>query len=363
MAAGARRFWWILGIILLAGSFGFGWFLNNGPLSFTNGPAAAQPSAASDNEPERGIVAIGFVDVEGGVAALHPTQVGRIVSVVSEGKTVTKGDVILQIDDRFAKYKLAEAKAGLAASKQQLKQAQMSETQRQEKIKQQNTAIKVAKQKLNIAKLKLDIANRRFKATLIKQDELDILVEGVQLARSAIEAEQQKLDELKTIDTQSGIERARQDIEAKKAQVLQAELAVDECKLRAHEDGTVLRVLVTAGEVLGKNPRQPAIMFAPKPKGGRMIRAEVLQEFANRVSKGQVVKITDDTRHGTEWQGVVKRVSKWIAPKREKILEPFMLNDVRTLECWIEVSEGKAPMRIGQRVRVRFLDTDPVAKN
>jgi hypothetical protein len=34
------------------------------------------------------------------------------------------------------------------------------------------------------------------------------------------------------------------------------------------------------------------------------------------------------------------------------ILEPFMVNDVRTLECVIDINPGGPPMRIGQRVRV-----------
>ena len=360
---GARRFWWILGILLLVGSFGFGWFLNNAPLlSLNDGPQVGAQSTKT-RETKRGIVALGKVDVEGGVASLYPQQPGRIVSVVAEGKSVNKGDVLLQIDDRFARYKLAEAKAGLEAAKQQLKQAQTLETQRQEKIKQQQTAIKVANQKLHIAKLKLDKAKRQFEANFIKQDDLNIYTKGVEIAQTAIDAEKQKLQELKVVGTQPGIELAKQDIAAKSALVQQAELAVELCKLTAHAKGTVLRVLVTEGEVLGKEPQRPAIMFAPTPKGGQMIRAEVLQEFSNSIRQGQSVVITDDTREGTEWKGKVKRVSKWIAPKREKILEPFMVNDVRTLECWIEVDGSETPMRIGQRVRVRFLESDPATKN
>ena len=35
-------------------------------------------------------------------------------------------------------------------------------------------------------------------------------------------------------------------------------------------------------------------------------------------------------------------------------IEPFMVNDVRTLECLLEVTSEGRPLRIGQRVRVKI---------
>ena len=113
-----------------------------------------------------------------------------------------------------------------------------------------------------------------------------------------------------------------------------------------------LRLDMQPGEVLGTNPVGPAIQFCPK--GPKIIRAEVLQEWAYRVEKGQEVTIEDDTSAGATWKGRVQRVSEWFAEKRNKIFEPFMVNDVRTLECLIEVTSEGRPLRIGQRVRVKI---------
>jgi multidrug resistance efflux pump len=171
---------------------------------------------------------------------------------------------------------------------------------------------------------------------------------------SIVQVEEAKLEELKLFDSQPQAEmnRAQADVAAKEASVDLAAFALKECNLAAPDDGTVLRVLTHPGEVLGANPGGPAIQFCPK--GPKIIRAEVLQEWAYRVENGQDVTIEDDTFAGATWQGRVKRVSQWFAEKRNKIYEPFMVNDVRTLECLIEVTSEGRPLRIGQRVRVKI---------
>jgi len=74
----------------------------------------------------------------------------------------------------------------------------------------------------------------------------------------------------------------------------------------------------------------------------------------HKIHVGQEVTIQDDVYKGPEWQGRVKSISAWYAPKRIRIIEPFMTNDVRTLECIVEFTGGQSPVRIGQRLRVKI---------
>jgi len=55
---------------------------------------------------------------------------------------------------------------------------------------------------------------------------------------------------------------------------------------------------------------------------------------------------------GGEWQGEVVRVSDWYAQRRSLLLEPLQFNDVRTLECIVQIDPSSSTPRIGQRVRV-----------
>jgi hypothetical protein len=95
------------------------------------------------------------------------------------------------------------------------------------------------------------------------------------------------------------------------------------------------------------------------PKGERLIRAEVEQEFAGQVTVGQTALVEDDTGTGATWTGKVLRVSDWFTHRRSILQEPLQFNDVRTLECLIAVAHGQPPLRIGQRVRVTIGQSGP----
>jgi len=119
-----------------------------------------------------------------------------------------------------------------------------------------------------------------------------------------------------------------------------------------------LTPIVCVGEVLGPTPHQPSIYFVPDGKP-LIVRAEVEQEFADLVKQGMTVQIYDDSRgQGPRWTGKVETVSNWFTHRRSVMLEPLQYNDVRTLECIIQIDprkKGEKEPLIGQRVRVRPL--------
>ena len=111
-----------------------------------------------------------------------------------------------------------------------------------------------------------------------------------------------------------------------------------------------MRLQVGVGEWLGSVPKQSAVQFLPA--GPRIVRAEVEQEFANRVSVGQAAEVHDDSKAGPTWRGKVARMSDWYTHRRSIVQEPLQFNDVRTLECIIQLDAHAQMPKIGQRVRV-----------
>jgi multidrug efflux pump subunit AcrA (membrane-fusion protein) len=197
--------------------------------------------------------------------------------------------------------------------------------------------------KLEAAKNGIDVNKSLIESYRQKVQELDEL----------IKAEEAKLEEIKLIDPNIDMARADADVAGKKTRMDQAQWALDQCKLLAAADGTVLRVHVNPGELLGANPQRPAVEFLPQ--GDLIVRAEVLQEWAGRVKLDQEVDIIDDTYQGPSYKGKVYFLSPWFTQKRNLIIEPFMYNDVRFLECLVRVApESVAPLRVGQRVRVKI---------
>src|SRR5262245_16404299 len=63
------------------------------------------------------VVCYGYADLEEGLSFLHPSQPGRVAEIpVKENDSVPAGAVLLRLDDRAARFRVAEARAVLDAS-------------------------------------------------------------------------------------------------------------------------------------------------------------------------------------------------------------------------------------------------------
>jgi multidrug resistance efflux pump len=347
---------WLLGLAALVGTAaGAGWILNHAE----EGSAPGTPTSPVADPPGLGIVALGYVDSEPRIADLYPAQTGEVVQLVSEGQTVHQGDVLLQLDDRLAQQDLKRAQRDLEGSKLQLTKAKLLPRLQQERLAQTRAGLEAAQQEKEAAEQDLAIKESFYKDGQINVQTLRMSKALVQKAIAMVEVAQARKRELEVSQPQLDIDRAAVEVSEKQAVVVKAELALDRYKVRAPLDGTVLRVLTAKGEVLGSHPHSAAIQFCPK--GKRIIRAEVQQEWARNVKTGQDAVIEDDTTAGTKWSGRVMQVSDWYTHRRSILQEPFQLNDVRTIECLVEVTSppGSEPLRLGQRVRVTIKQGGP----
>jgi multidrug resistance efflux pump len=350
-----HRLLWILGLLLLVGTAaGAGWVLNHHKPEETN--ATPKPNSM-ETPPSQAIVCFGFGDVEQRIANLHPVQAGRVVEVVAEGTAVKKGDVILRLDDRLAEIEKERAKADWDDAKDLLAQATKLPARQENLIEQQKQAIAVAQSKRAGAQQEFEVKEKLHKEGKMNVQVLRATEEELHARDAEVKAAQLKLQELELVNPDIQVKRAERAVLDKKLIYDKAKLALDECVLRAPEDGTVLRVLTQVGETLSTQPKLPAIEFCPKAP--RVIRAEVMQEWAGRIKEGQAAIIEDDTRAGIHWHGKVKHISDWYTHRRSMLLEPFQYNDVRTLECIVSVDPGGSPLRIGQRVRVTIEQGGP----
>ena len=346
------RLVWVVGLlVLVASTAGTAWYL--GPWSHRlTPPPEPTPAAALP------VVAQGHVDVRNGVVPLFPSQPGRVVKVlVHEGDTVSEpGAPLIELDSRLAQIRKAEAEAAWKAAVVQEKLAEKLDAQHALKIRLQRTAVKVAEQNERSAEANYQYVKKLYEGSGTSDKDLVAAETQRERARAAVETEKVQLEELeaRTQDAQLTQERARAEVAVAKARLDQAQLALEECVLRAPRAGKVLRVQAAVGDVLGTQPLQPAITFAPDEP--LIVRAEVDQEDVGRVHVGDAARVMDDTgTEAREWEGRVIYVSDWLARKRSILLEPGQLNDVRTLECIIKLEGSDTGLRIGQRVRVNIL--------
>lgn len=343
-----RSFGVVGAIVLVVSAAGAIFALNpNGGGNRAGGSPPAEPARPG------AVVCYGNYDVDPGVNSLYPIQPGRVLEVkAKENDHVKKGAVLVLLDDRLAKSRLDQAKADHDAAEAQLKQARQAPEQFKAKREQQQAALEAMRHDFKAADLVYQRKKQLEKDRLANSLEVAASLELVEKVKSGVAAEEAKLRELELVDPMVQVTRAEAEAAAKKAQLDQAQFGFDECRIVAPTDGEVLQILVGPGSILSAHPSQPAVIFAPA--GQRIVRAEVEQEFANRLAVGQAVTVQDEHGGDMRASGKVTRIADWYTRPRAQIQDPTRLltNDVRTLECIVTVDPGQSGFRLGQRVRV-----------
>ncbi len=345
-----RRRWlsfvWLLGVASLAVSLGgAGWMMRGN----------ASPAAAPAANGALTYHCIGYGDVPDGVSFPYPAMPGRVAEVKArEGQAFKAGDVLFRVDDRAPREDVARAENAIKAAELAVTKAANDRAELAKAVLAQKAAIDVAQQDVEQAQIKARRAHELVEKKALVKEDAEAADALVKKAEAATTAEQRKLDamEAKGANIDLAERLARADLADKKLLLNKAKLAVDECAVTAPADGTVLRLDVRQGDLLGAQPKSPPLIFCPA--GPRIVRAEVEQEWASRVQEGQLASIEDDTgsAEGSKWKGKVVRVGDWMAHRRSILPDPSQFHDIRTLECVIALDPNQAPLRIGQRVRV-----------
>jgi multidrug resistance efflux pump len=338
-----------LGVMLLASSL----VITVLALRSHAGDREAPPPRPTSSTPTHPI-AVGHVDVEGGITPLYPVLPGRVLHVdVHEGQHVSAGAPLFRLDDTLAQLQVREAQAAVEAARTQEKNAGTLVAQHRQKVEAQRQAVAAARTDLELARVQADKARRRFQNnTGGSKEDVESAELLVKKAEAAHTAEQARLAALEAVQPDIAVELARKDVAVKQAQLDRALQGVKECTVSAPVAGTALRILVSAGETLGQHPRQPAMYFCPDAP--RIVRAEFEQEFADLVEPGKRVTIHDDSTGKGTWTGHIERIGDWYTQRRSVLLEPLQFNDVRTLEAIVVLDPNQKPLRIGQRVRVQL---------
>ena len=322
-------------------------------------PTAPPPSAAAPpGERHEGVVCFGTVDLERGVASLYPLQPGRVAEVlVAENQQVAQGAELLRLEDGVARSRLAEAETAVLLAHVQLRQARKQPELHRMRVAQQQAMRDAADSRVAAARRLLTREERLAKSAVITDSDKSISEEKIQEMEALARAETERLAELEAQDVEIEIRRAEYELKAAEDRREQARLAVEECRLRAPRPGTVLRILVGPGDVLGGQPGQPAVLFAAD--GPQVIRATVEQEFASRVKEGDQALVRDEADPTATWRGRVGRVAGWYNQRRTVLHDPSQLSDVRTLECVIVLEPGQPRLRLGQSVRISIGTSTP----
>lgn len=356
----SRRLWrWlVLGTVVGIGLLGVSTFLMVGPLRSGWTRAATDrdstPELAHRPTGNPVVVCLGTADVRGGVVTLMPTVSGRVIEVkVEDNADVSAGTVLLRLDDRIAVTQLREAEAALEAAEAHHAETSKGPQQHEYQLEQQKAALAAVQHDLAAAALAATHKKKLADVNQLSKEEAEAAAQLEKKLRALEKAETARLEALNKRDPANEVAQAAAEVRAKTAMRDRARDALGEFTLRAPSAGRVLRVLANPGDLVGPAGNRGAILFCPA--GPRVVRAEVEQEYAGRVAVGQQARIEDAARSGgPTWTGRVVRIADWFTHRRIVTPDQVPVQEVRTLECLVELDANQPPLRIGQRVRVRL---------
>ncbi len=279
-----------------------------------DGVDPAAEGAATDG-PQYSAISSGKVDVEGGLVDIAARAPGIVTEVyVQEGDEVVKDQVLAKQDDEDAILSRNRTAA-------QLRQAEAQ---------------------IPILEVQLEAARR-------EENRLKRLIDSSAVSEQAYE---QAVDATLQIEAQLDAQRAA--VQLARAQLAQANYQVELYIVRAPADGKIVRRYANPGS--GASTLQVTPMFQLQPDAQRIVRAEVAEQSIGEVRQGQEVEIVPEADQSLSYPGTVMRIADVMGARRLRSDDPSQRADERVVEVVVDATA--APVLVGQRVFVKFIDED-----
>ncbi|HMM65874.1 MAG TPA: HlyD family efflux transporter periplasmic adaptor subunit [Dokdonella sp.] len=272
-------------------------------------PSGVAPNA--EPAPEWTAVALGQIDIEGGLLRLSMPREGVVESIdVGEGEHVAEGQLMAALDREPARLAVAAAQAAA------------------------------------------DQATARTRAQEVRITDLARHAKRLAAAAAAGAGGQQSAD-----DALAAVDEARGELAALKADEVAAKQKLDSARheldqqsLHAPLAGEVIRRTIQRGSVVGA---QSAPAFTVLPDQPRIVRAEVNSAFVGDVKVGMAAEVVEDGS-GRKYTARVVRMGR-VFGASELEEDPQLRNNARSIECVLALdASAPADLLIGQRVQVRF---------
>jgi len=315
-------------------------------------------------------------------------QVAEIL--VEEGQVVKAGQPLVRLDVKSLELQVAQAEANLTAAEAQLQKllkgpseaeleaakaavrsAQAAYEAAKAQVAMQNKDLRLAEINLEKAKSALEQAQAAYDR-VAHMPNVAMLPQSLQLQQATLDYEAAKLNYEKVLaslnDTalQSAYAQLAQakaqleslentpseeDIEISRAQVRQAEVALEQAKLnleratlKAPFDGFVESINVEIGQTV--NAGLPAVTLVNL--SSLEVKADLVEVDVAKVKEGQEVRITFDALPDRTYRGVVRRIGRVGSVVQGVVLFPVMVSienpddDIRVgMTANLEIVVGK----------------------
>lgn len=288
----------------------------------SGGEHVAPPISSASNAAQSPWLAIarGQVDVEGGLVRVTAIRDGMISAVAAQaGDNVQAGQVLAQLDPRAAQIDVAGAKAQTEQARAQLAELEVKLREAQQRAPRLAAAAKAGA------------------ATGDAADEARNVVAALRAQGNA---------------AQAALDAARQRTAA-------AKFDLDARSLLAPVAGTVVRRDAQVGQTVSAASGTP--LFELLPDRPRIVRAQLDADDADKIALGMRAQVVRDSGDGPTYTAKVLRVGEVLGTATLSE-DPLQRVASREVDCVLQLEPSSdpakpPPLRIGQRVLVRFPQT------
>ena len=291
----------------------------------TQPASAAQPAITRPAV----LVAPGRVEPVRDAVALAFEAPGRIVAIeVDEGQAVRAGDVLARLDDRLPRARVAAAQAAVDGAHASYLLARRGP---------RGEDLAAAKAELDAAKA----AAEHRGAEQVRSEKLgavgavaDAVVDGdhaaARVAAANAAAAQARYQSLVRGTRSEQVAAAAAGLDAAKAELEAAKIALDQTVLRAPHDGIILRRFAEVGTLVTTMSPQPIVSMADVSQ--LQIRAEIDEADVASIAAGKQAYATADAFDGRKFPIRITRITRELGRKTVRDDDPRARIDTRVLE-------------------------------
>jgi HlyD family secretion protein len=320
-----------------------------------NGSSSAKKAAPKGNW---AVSAAGRVEPMGGEVRITAQAPGRIAEVlVAQNDKVASGDLLVRLDDEELQGRVNAALAEAAARKRERDNTEVTG-----KAQERRTA------EDGVANAERQLVNSR--------DELDRLLRSryagqataaadIDKARDAVAKSRERLDQARASQRKllagEGLPApTRQEVglASARADLAQADAALERTRIRAAASGTVLQLNAKPGETATPSPENALAVMGEL--SALRVRAEIEERDIGKLRVGQSAIVRSDAFPGRDFEGKVATLAQALGPSRVGPRGPRKPTDVDVLEILIDLA-GQPHLLPGMRVDV-FLKPDTTAE-
>ena len=322
-----------------------------------NYPQIKVSSSASESSPGTPVgqqqwtaSAPGRVEPRSGLVHITTSLPGKVeVVAVHINDKVSEGEVLIRIEDKEARARLAAAEARAATAKKD-RDAQAIPAGR-ESVSKAEDAVFSAERAVTSARFELDDAIAANRKNSGNSSLLTSARRRLADANDRLRQEQQAFAAAQNrggVPAPNGLEAA---LIAARADVTLAEVALDKTRIRAPIAGTVLQLNAKLGEQVAPTIEVPLVVMGDVSIV--RVRAEVDEADVNKIKPGQRAFVKSSAFPSKEYEGKVVELAPSLALPRMGSRGARRPTDVEVMEVLLDL-DGGVPLIPGMRVDVFF---------